>query len=383
MNYKFYAVFLLFQMCLFAQTPVWTTFYNGPLNGHDQANGVFFDNNGNIYIAGEEFGAASGGNFSTVKINPTGNVVWSSTINGPHNGTDAAYGVCVDNVGNVYSTGTVQWSLNYFKIQTVKYSPSGSVIWKAVFDSSGNSDGDANAITLDADGNIFITGSQALANGDYDLITIKMDSAGNVLNTSSIGQLTNQWDSGTHILTDNNGNVYVAGNSYRNNSVGREVVVIKYNNSFDTSWVAHINGSDNTLNEFAEGIALDDSGNVHVLCQLQNTNGGADFGIIKLNSSGSVVWRVDYNEVGQEPDNPASISVDDQGNVFVTGRVRRSITGTPFDIITIKYNNSGFQQWKSYYDGPNNEDDSPVSLSLDQSGNVFICGASNRTGSYY
>ena len=368
-------------MILFAQEPVWTTFYNGALNGNEQANSVFFDNSGNTYITGEEFGATEGGNFSTIKINPNGSVEWSSAINGPQNDTDVGYGIVVDNLGNVYSTGTTRWTLNSYKVQTIKYSPSGNVLWKSVYDSSGVSDGEAYDVAVDNSGNVFITGRLALTSGDYNLTTIKMDSDGNVLNIASFGQLTNQPDKGTIILKDNLGNVYVAGDSYKNNSVGREVVVLKYNNNLDTSWIAHINGTNNTLNEFAVDIALDDTVNVYVLCRLQNTSGGTDFGIIKLNASGAVVWRVDYNEAGQSQDIPSAMVLDDAGNVYITGVVRR-VSGNGYnDFVIIKYNNAGIEQWKSYYDGPNNLDDNPSEVNLDNNGNIYVCGESNREGS--
>jgi len=73
--------------------------------------------------------------------------------------------------------------------------------------------------------------------------------------------------------------------------------------------------------------------------------------------------------------------MDDQGNLFVTGRARPS--GGYNDFATIKYNSDGEQQWASYYDGPNNLDDDPIGIAVGENGNIYVCGESNRTGSNF
>ena len=367
-----------------AQSPEWASFFNNSASANEYIADVTFDNLGNTYLTG--YGTMTSGqddDFLTVKCNSSGTEEWSKVFNGPQSDDDIASAMFVDDAGNVYVTGISRWTADAFKIVTLKYSPSGSLLWIAAFDSLGQSDSRAEDIWVDSNGNVFVTGwiSQS-NNGYYDIATIKMSSSGEILDWAYFGQVNNIQDSGTNILGDTNGNIFVGGDSWRNVSLGREVVIIKYNSDLDTNWVVHVNGSDNSFNEFTVDLELDDTGNIYALCRLQNDPGFTDFAVVKINSGGDVVWRVEYDEAGGQ-DIPEAMTMDDNGNTYVTGRVRRSSGGGYNDFAIRKYNNDGIEQWTTYYDGPQNLDDDPIDIVLDQNGNIFVCGESNRDGSAF
>ena len=372
----------LASIAAIAQSPEWISFFQGPGNVPETIENVTFDDLGNIYLSGYGYLTSGGGgtDFFTVKCNSNGAEEWSKVYNGPQNDTDRPYGIFVDDNGNVYVTGTSRWNSSAYKIVTLKYSQAGDLLWICAFDSLGQSDGEPKDIWVDNNGNTYVTGwiSQT-NNGYYDVVTIKMNEDGNILDWSYFGQVNNVSDYGYKIISDNNENVLTGGSSYRNVSLGIEVVIIKYNNNLDTSWVVHINGSDNSFNEFIVDIALDDTGNVYSLCRLQNSPGSTDFAVLKINPNGDVIWRVDYDEAGGQ-DIPEAMVMDNEGNIYVTGRVRRSGGGGYNDFAVIKYNNSGIEQWKSYYDGPESFDDDPINISIDQNRNVYVCGEINPDG---
>ncbi|MBP1683250.1 MAG: repeat protein [Ignavibacteriaceae bacterium] len=375
-------IFFIVTVTINAQSPEWISFFQGPGNVPETIEKVTFDNSGNIYLSGYGYLTSGGGgtDFFTVKCNSNGAEEWSKVYNGPQNDTDRPYGIFVDDNGNVYVTGTSRWNSSAYKIVTLKYSQAGDLLWICAFDSLGQSDGEPKDIWVDNNGNIYVTGwiSQT-NNGYYDVVTIKMNEDGNILDWSYFGQVNNVSDYGYKIISDNNENVLTGGSSYRNVSLGIEVVIIKYNNNLDTSWVVHINGSDNSFNEFIVDIALDDTGNVYSLCRLQNSPGSTDFAVLKINPNGDVIWRVEYDEAGGQ-DIPEAMVMDNEGNIYVTGRVRRSGGGGYNDFAVIKYNNSGIEQWKSYYDGPESFDDDPINISIDQNRNVYVCGEINPDG---
>ena len=368
----------------YAQSPEWTSFFNNSTNANEMVADVAFDNLGNTYLCGYgTMTSGQGDDFLTVKCNSSGTEEWSKVYNGPQSDDDIASAMFVDDAGNLYVTGISRWTTDAYKIVTLKYSPSGNLLWISAFDSLGQSNSRAEDIWVDSDGNVFVTGwiSQS-NNGDYDIATIKMSSSGEIIDWSYFGQVNNIQDYGTNILGDTNGNIFVGGDSWRNVSLGREVVIIKYNSDLDTNWVVHVNGSDNSFNEFTVDLELDDTGNIYALCRLQNDPGFTDFAVVKINSGGDVVWRVEYDEAGGQ-DIPEAMTMDDNGNIYVTGRVRRSSGGGYNDFAIRKYNNDGLEQWTTYYDGPQNLDDDPIDLVLDQNGNVFVCGESNRDGSAF
>ncbi|MBK6772393.1 MAG: SBBP repeat-containing protein [Ignavibacteria bacterium] len=76
--------------------------------------------------------------------------------------------------------------------------------------------------------------------------------------------------------------------------------------------------------------------------------------------------------------NATSLAVDGSGNVYVTGYSTGS--GQRFDYATIKYNSSGVQQWVARYNGPGNSIDYANSLAVDGSGNVYVTGISDGSG---
>jgi hypothetical protein len=97
-----------------------------------------------------------------------------------------------------------------------------------------------------------------------------------------------------------------------------------------------------------------------------------DYATIKYNSSGDSLWVRRYNGPANNVDEAYSIAVDGSGNVYVTGFSEGS--GTLSDYATIKYNSAGAQQWAVTYNGQSNSYDYSHSLALDATGNVYVTG---------
>ena len=177
------------------------------------------------------------------------------------------------------------------------------------------------------------------------------------------------------IAVDDSGNVFVTGYSYGNEA---DYATVKYNSSGVQQWVAKY---EDHGNDYACSIALDDSGNVFVTGYSIGNRSNYDYATIKYNSSGVLKWVVKY--VGPGNDYAYSIAVDDSSNVFVTGMSYGS--GTGYDYATIKYNSSGVVQWIERYNNltTNNSYDAAYQVKLDDSGNVYVTGMSSGNGTQY
>src|SRR5437899_1530233 len=89
-------------------------------------------------------------------------------------------------------------------------------------------------------------------------------------------------------------------------------------------------------------------------------------------------WVASYSGVFDEE--PTGITVDGSGNVYVTGSSAGEGTGT--DYATIKYDESGQQQWVARYNGPGNGVDAASGMAVDGSGNVYVTGESSRSDGF-
>jgi len=105
------------------------------------------------------------------------------------------------------------------------------------------------------------------------------------------------------------------------------------------------------------------------------------FILVFMAMGASQEWTVRYNGTGDSLDGAAAIAVDGGGNVYVTGRSMAPNYG--YDYVTIKYNNTGSQQWAPRYDGPVSSYDEACGICLDDSGNVIVTGRSYGVGTYY
>ena len=151
--------------------PVWVARYNGPANSFDQGNALAIDSSGNIYVTGESDSNTTSMDYITIKYGPDSNVpVWVARYDGPSSDHDAAYGIDLDRVGNVYVTGSSGGSTD-MDYATIKYGPdSNTPLWVARYDEGSDN---AWAIGLDDSNNVYVTGSVRVDGSWPDIVTIK------------------------------------------------------------------------------------------------------------------------------------------------------------------------------------------------------------------
>ncbi|MDZ7362986.1 MAG: SBBP repeat-containing protein [candidate division KSB1 bacterium] len=387
----------------------WVARYNGPGNSSDFARALSVDPaSGDVYVTGYSRGAGTAYDYATLKYNSAGAQQWVARYNGPGNFDDAAYALGVDVAGNVYVTGLSYGSGTSYDYATIKYNSAGAEQWVDRYNGPGNSSDYAYALGLDAAGNVYVTGYSWGSGTSHDYATIKYNSAGVRLWLERHNEPGNDSDYAQALAVDAAGNIGLAGASYRLDT-DYDFLTVKYNSASLKQWSDRYNGPGNSR-ERPTAMAADAAGNVYVTGASFASRTGYDYATIKYNAAGIMEWSARYAGPGSSFDEPSDLAVDNFGNVYVTGSsgtikynkdgVQQwfdmqkgtalavdaagnvHVTGEIFglssqvDYATIKYNSAGVKQWIKYYNGPDNTSDYAAALAIDPAGNVYVTGTS-------
>lgn len=219
-----------------------------------------------------------------------------------------------------------------------------------------------------------------------------------------------QADGASSSVTDQLGNVYVAGwfssptitfGSFVLNNAGViDMFVAKYDISGNVIW-AHSGGGNGY--DAANGISIDTTGNIFVtgsfdspvatfgvnsLTNADNSGNTGDVFLIKYDSGGNVVWA--NRGGGTNNDVAFSVTTDISGKIYITGwffsavstfgatnLINADNSTSTEDMFVVKYNSNGSVQWAKSAGGTNSDDG--ISVAADAAGNSYVAGWFNST----
>jgi len=136
----------------------WVARYNGPGDYQDTPKAIAVDSFGNVYVTGYSYGEGTSSDYATIKYNSDGAEQWIARYDNPDSGNDIVYDMALDDFGNVYVTGESDNNDSRLNYTTIKYNKDGRRLWTATYNGPGNYNDSARAITLDALGNVYVTG---------------------------------------------------------------------------------------------------------------------------------------------------------------------------------------------------------------------------------
>lgn len=351
----------------------WTAWYDGAA-GEKVAMAV--DGFGNAYVV-----CIFLQDYLTIKYNVNGIKMWDARYNGPSDKLDEPADVVVDDFGNVYVTGMSWRDESKFDYATVKYaSDSNESIWVARYNGPGNDWDTANAIAVDGTGNVYITGRSKGSGTGSDYATIKYAPDSNVpVWVARYNGAANDYDEAYAIAVDDSCNICVTGDSDGSGTYS-DCLTIKYGpESNEPIWIARYD-SPTSYFDAASDITIDDLGNVFVTgWTVSDVSADINYLTIKYGpDSNEAVWVEEYNGSGNDDDIAVAIAVDGSGNVYVTGQSEGD--GTDDDYATVKYDTDGTELWEARYDGSSNGFDLPIGVVVDDSNNVYVTGLSVGDG---
>jgi hypothetical protein len=261
-----------------------------------------------------------------------------------------------------------------------------ALAWEQHYNGPPDQGDEAVSIAVDASGNSYVTGSAFALNGTFDIVTIKYSSAGQQLWLRSYNGTASDNDQGVKLVLDDSANVFVTGYS-KGSGTNNDITTIKYNTSGTQQWVATYNGVFNGHDQGAS-VAVDGNGNVFVTGYETTANQNYfDMVTIMYNSAGAQQWADVYDGAGNVNDEGVDIVNDGAGNTYVVGTSDTMYNSMPNnDIVVLKYNNAGARIWRRVYWSPTYSYDIARKMCLDRNGNIFICGfggLNNQGENYY
>src|SRR6266511_2211480 len=222
---------------------LWERRYNGPANGDDRPKAVAADDSGNVVVTGSSYGGRSyyDTDYYTAKYAAAdGALLWEKRYNSPANGYDRANAVAVDASGNVVVTGTSFNGTNSDYYTAMYAAADGALLWERRYSGPGNFDDQAHAMAGDATGNVVVTG--------YDYYTAKYAAANGELIWERRGSPGGGSGGGSAVTLDGSGNVVVTG--YSVNATNFDYYTAKYAGADGALlWEKRYNGPANGYDE--------------------------------------------------------------------------------------------------------------------------------------
>jgi hypothetical protein len=355
---------------------VWVNRYNSSSNSSEQVEAMAVDGAGNVYVTGISVNANQ--DILTIKIDANGQRVWTNYYNGAVGAAAYPAALAVDGSGNVYVAGSLQeqganTSLT-FQYATIKYSPEGNLLWVARYQHQTNLASVAKALAVDRQGNVYVTGQSQAPGTGVDYATVKFDASGHGVWTNRYngpGYLT---DRATAIAVDDEGNVYVTGESNGGYDAGTDYATIKYNANGDGVWTNRYNGP-GSATDMPAALTVDTAGNVYVTGTSWGGLSTHDFATLKYSAAGALRWVSRYNGPANHFEMARALAVDGAGNVYVTGQSETESNRSHY--ATVKYDANGQELWAARYAGLGQGKNIANALALDPAGNVVVTGESD------
>ena len=354
---------------------------------------------------------------------------WAKQFGGNNYGQGLA--VTTDNLGNVYTTGSVAGTVDFDPgvgvaslseagggdIFISKLDASGNFVWAKLIGSIG---GDIGwAIATDNTGNVYVTGSflgtvdfdpgvgtaNATSVNATDIFILKLDTDGNFVWVKTIGSADNE--EGNTIKVDASNNVFISA-TFNNGPIDcdpgagvfnltgfYDSFILKLDSDGDFIWAKKFTCALDIVHIY--GFDFDATGNIYTTGRFNETTnfntgagtdnlsplGGIDIFVCKLDVDGNFVW---VKQIGGSDDELAfGIDVDETNAIHIAGRFKSTVdfnpgTGTANltsdgnnDIFVCKLNSSGDYVWANKFGGV--DSDMAEDIVVNSNGNIYVTGA--------
>ncbi|OFY62342.1 MAG: hypothetical protein A3H98_14590 [Bacteroidetes bacterium RIFCSPLOWO2_02_FULL_36_8] len=337
-----------------------------------------------LFIESDTF-ISKGGNSDIfiMKFDSSGKYIWGNSGGGLKN--DAGLGIDVDKDGNVYIAGYIQSSVSFDNITLnslngkdivlLKYNTNGKCVWAKTVVGSGDDYAYGIAVNKKS---IYVVGEFAseinfgsgyllrTISNNTDMFEARYDTGGNFISAHQSVSVCSDYFSG--VFSDKEGNIYFTGKTQGTEFMG--CFIGAYNPSYpdldESCFIAKYDSLENCLwtksftsNSWSgtTSASIDVQGNVYVTGYFIDTLiinniiipslGEKDVATLKFDSNGNLIWikcggggelsSVPFENQYFWGDIANSISVNKNGDTFITGFFNSSAKFGTFNLATTQY----------------------------------------------
>lgn len=323
------------------------------------------------------------GDMYVVKLNSAGNFMWGHTMGDTM--ADRFSCVAIDANNNIVLAGLGFGTIDYdpgpgTNVVSggagvfVQYAPNGSLNWvRAIYGTAPNNEPYTTAIDIDNNGDIIAIGNwkdtldfdpgpgvfnMGTAPLDAELYILKLNNSGNFLWAKRLN--SDNYIATNTIKTDNTNNIYIAGDfannmdmdpdptvTYNLSGPGSAAFIVKLSSVGTFIWARKMGGtSGGWAHDEITSIAIEPQGDVILVGYVSGTedfdpgpnvqlinstksHDETDAFVMKLSNAGNLLFVKDFGDTATERIN--DVSLDQQGNIFVTGYFgNNNINQTPW-----------------------------------------------------
>ena len=348
---------------------LWNKNYGGANNDH--ANDIKQTKDEGYILAGEteSFGAGLKDAY-LIKTKADGQSSWQKTFGGADDDTASSIQQTSDG-GYILAGTTKSYGAGEEDAWLIKTDSSGNLSWQKTF--GGTAYDAASSVQQTSDGGYILAGTtKSYGAGEEDAWLIKTDSSGNLSWQKTFGGTA--YDAASSVQQTSDGGYILSGGTDSDVSY-RDVFVVKTNSSGNPSWQKKYSGR-GIEDEAFYVCQTGDSGYIIAGRTGFYQPGGADAYIIRIDSSGNLIWDEDYGGTN----NDAAICIRqarDGGFVFAGWYFHSYEYG--YQAWIVKLNPDGTFAWERFFGGEGTDAAYSIIQASDYA--YILAGAIQSTGS--
>ncbi|MGH1363604.1 MAG: PQQ-binding-like beta-propeller repeat protein [Calditrichia bacterium] len=358
----------------------------------------------------------------TVKLNTNGSVQWQQQFQ--YSGRSYPTDLIVDLNMNILLTGFSELGSNHSQMLVVKYSQSGTELWRDAIGADNPFHHDGRAIAVGADGTLCATGFGYSREDGWDMVTAAYSASGEKRWQQNYTAPSTSREIAISSVQDEQSRLYTVGHSFTG-ECGWDIVLLCEAPTGEKLWNA-------ILDEHGEddlAVAMQRFENhIYIMGSSQSASGSAEVVVYKYSLSGELLWKRFYS--GASDRNPIALAISDSGELFIAAQdlqnaaptatllaiasngnllweyhaaenmtdamavptamavrgnklalVGSSLIGiTDQDFVTSLFHMDGQLLWQRSYGGNSGYIDSAVDVLLESDENVIVCGTSYENG---